>query len=587
MSNEKISISTLRSLSVVCSRPVKLNTRTGRYLVGCGKCPSCLNAISARRVSAIKNWAAKYKYCYMAVLTYAPEYLPYAQFQVDFSDSFVCRGKEKRILNYTSFYPVARDFSALSKGNKPFSDDLIDPQYFYVNYEELLAFSSKQEVPVGCISYANIRDYQNFTKRLRANIAREYKIQSKFQSPSTHSRDTFEEEKVRSTEDLSFSYYVVSEYGEDHNRPHWHILLCFNSDFIAGNVVRLVSEAWPFGGTDTSLSRGYCAEYLASYLGSYYAHGRLFNDCPFIRPRQRHSIGFEHTFFKSRYSLRDFDKVADDVCHGRVVKDADAFTCIFPTLNDYSRFFLRFPANFHELPSLFRKMPFIISNLPREESDRGRIMPVLDYSVPIRDYAEFCVNTWIQEIHSFIVEMGYTRHTPVTLLDLYTRNFLSEYQYLFFKIFDIGKYLVFIAHHMSFDVEYSRARYMNTDMFKTVVGRLVTWFRHLRRVCFNWNIISMNTLCDYCNKMADFVKQKDFISLQNFYRRLEDFNNSSVVDFLYNLKFIFYGTEAENFENCEDFSENRAFLLATSYAETQIQRKKHERMTTHRINGLS
>lgn len=214
-------------------------------------------------------------------------------------------------------------------------------------------------------------------------------------------------------------------------------------------------------------------------------------------------------------------------------------------------------------------------------------MPVLDYSVPIRDYAEFCVNTWIQEIHSFIVEMGYTRHTPVTLLDLYTRNFLSEYQYLFFKIFDIGKYLVFIAHHMSFDVEYSYARYMNTDMFKTVVGRLVTWFRHLRRVCFNWNIISMNTLCDYCNKMADFVKQKDFISLQNFYRRLEDFNNSSVVDFLYNLKFIFYGTEAENFENCEDFSENRAFLLATSYAETQIQRKKHERMTTHRINGLS
>lgn len=128
---------------------------------------------------------------------------------------------------------------------------------------------------------------------------------------------------------------------------------------------------------------------------------------------------------------------------------------------------------------------------------------------------------------------------------------------------------------------------MNTDMYKTVVGRLVIWFRHLRRVCFNWHIFSLNTLCDYCNKMANFVIQKDFISLQNFYRRLEDFNNSSVTNFLYNLKFISYGTEAENFENCEDFSANRAFLLATAYAETQIQRKKHERMNSHRISGLS
>lgn len=587
MSDEKISVSTLRSLSVVCSRPVELNTRTGRYLVGCGKCPSCLNAISARRVSAIKNWAAKYKYCYMAVLTYAPEYLPYAQFRVDFLDSFVCRGKEKRILYYTSFHPVARDFSALSKGNKPFSDDLIEPHYFYVNYRELLAFSSKQEVPVGCISYANVKDYQNFTKRLRANIAREYKIQSKFQSPSTHPCDSYEEEKVRSVEDLSFSYYVVSEYGEEHNRPHWHFLLCFNSDFLAQNIVRLVSSSWPFGGANTSLSRGFCAEYLASYLGSYYAHGRLFDDCSFIRPRQRHSIGFEHTFFKSRYSLRDFDKVADEVCHGRVVKDADSFTCIFPTLNDYSRFFLRFPANFHELPSLFRKMPFVISGLPRHESDKDRVMPVLDYSVPVRDYAEFCANTWIKEIYSFLVEMKVSRYRPITFLDLYTRNFLSEYQYLFFKIFDIGRYLVFIAHHMSFDKEYSFVRYMDTDMYKTIVGRLVTWFRHLRRVCFNWHISNLSTLSDYCCKMANFVKQKDFISLQNFYRRLEDFNSPSVTDFLYNLKFLSYGTEAENFENREDLSENRAFLLATAYAETQIQRKKHERMNSHRINGLS
>lgn len=589
MSNEKISISTLRSLSVVCSRPVKLNTRTGNYLVGCGRCASCLNAIAARRVSAIKNWAAKYKYCYMAVLTYAPKFLPYARFVVDSSDSFVCRGKEKRVLNYTSFYPVGRDFSGLSKGNKSFSDDLIDPQHFYVNHDELLAFSTKQEVPVGCVSYANIRDYQNFTKRLRANIAREYKIQSKFQSPSTHSCDTFEEEKIRSVEDLSFSYYVVSEYGEEHNRPHWHFLLCFNSDFLARNIVRLVSSSWPFGGTDTSLSRGYCAEYLASYLGSYHAHSRLFNDCAFLRPRHRHSIGFEQTFFKARYSLRDFEKVAHEVCYGRVVKDADAFTCIFPTLNDYSRFFLRFPSVFHELSSLFQKMPFIISSLPRDESDKDRIMPVLDYSVPIRDYAEFCVNYWIQHIHLFSSQMGLSRvqRQPVSLLDLYNRNFLSEYQYLFFKIFDIGKYLVFIAHHMFYDVEYSRVQYMNTDMYRMIVGRLVTWFRHLRCVCFNWNISNFSALSDYCCKMANFVKQKDFVSLQNFYRRIEDFNSPSVTDFLYNLKFLSYGTEAENFEDCEDISANRAFLLATAYAQTQIQRKKHERMNSHRINGLS
>ena len=78
----------------------------------------------------------------MAVLTYAPRYLPYAQFLVDYSDSFVCKGKEKRVLNYVTFTPISRDFAGLSKGARGFSDDLVDPQSYYVNYDELLAFSS-------------------------------------------------------------------------------------------------------------------------------------------------------------------------------------------------------------------------------------------------------------------------------------------------------------------------------------------------------------------------------------------------------------------------------------------------------------
>lgn len=584
MSNEKISISTLRSLSVVCTRPVELNTRTGRYLVGCGKCSACLNSLAARRVSSIKQWAAKYKYCYMAVLTYAPEYLPYAEYSVDHTDTFAHPGKNSRVLNYTTFTPVPRDFSGLSKSNREFSEDLVEPQSFYVNTEELISFAFKQEVPIGCVSYANVRDYQNFTKRLRALIKKEYYLWSRLQSNETSPGFTSERPEIQSSEDLSFSYYVVSEYGEDHNRPHWHFLLCFNSDFISRRIVRFVSEVWPFGGTNTSLSRGYCAEYLASYLGSYYDHSGLFDDCPLVRPRQRHSVGFDHTFYKSRYSLREFEKVTMETCDGRVVKDAENFTCVFPTLNDYSRFFLRFPCDFRELPSLFRKMPFIVFGLPH--GDESRINPVLDYSVPLVDYAQYCVNTWISKFVNSIQLFSLNPKEHLSLFDLYKNSSLSDFQYEFFKIFDIGHHLVFLARHTLFDSEYSNGKYVLSNLYKTIVGRLVTWFRHLRCVCFNWHIDNLTTFSQYCNKMADFVKLKDFKTLCNFYRRLEGFNNSDVTNFLYNLKFISYGTERESLEDSEDFSQNRAFLLATVFSQEQITRKKHQKRQSHLISGL-
>ena len=116
------------------------------------------------------------------------------------------------------------------------------------------------------IPYCNTSDCQLFLKRLRFAVNKKYNEQIRF--------------------------YAVSEYGPRTYRPHWHLLLFFNSDELTEVISQYVSESWSYGSTSCDLSRGGSASYVASYVNSSCCLPSLYVQHKEIRPRSLHSKGY-------------------------------------------------------------------------------------------------------------------------------------------------------------------------------------------------------------------------------------------------------------------------------------------------------
>lgn len=115
----------------------------------------------------------------------------------------------------------------------------------------------------GDIPYLSKYDLRNFIKRFRFYANKNY------------------DAKVR--------YYAVGEYGPVHYRPHYHVLLFFDSKQLCENFGEILSKSWKFGRIDYSLSEGSCAQYTTSYTNSYLCVPSLLK-APQIRPFCVHSF---------------------------------------------------------------------------------------------------------------------------------------------------------------------------------------------------------------------------------------------------------------------------------------------------------
>lgn len=71
------------------------------------------------------------------------------------------------------------------------------------------------------------KDITDFLKRLRISLSRKFKI-----------------------DDEAFSYFICSEYGSLHGRPHYHLLLFFRQKIDPLRLSLLVSKTWKLGRTD-------------------------------------------------------------------------------------------------------------------------------------------------------------------------------------------------------------------------------------------------------------------------------------------------------------------------------------------------
>lgn len=307
-------------------------------VVSCGSCPSCVLRRSGVQTNLLTTYSAQFRYVYFVTLTYAPCFLPTLEVSVieactdDVADvpcvpsiDDLDAGDPNTYL--FGFRSVPRSASVKLKNStveRTFKDSEVRFSY-PMKPKDLLSILGKvkHDVP-NRIPYICNRDLDLFLKRLRSY---------------------YPDEKLR--------YYAVSEYGPTSFRPHWHLLLFSDSERFSQTVCENVSKAWSYGRCDASLSRGFAAPYVASYVNSFVALPNFYTQMPkVVRPKSFHSIGFtESNLFPRKVRIAEIDKVADKCLNGVRVERDGYFRTIKPTWPYLLRLFPRFSDPVRKLSS--------------------------------------------------------------------------------------------------------------------------------------------------------------------------------------------------------------------------------------------
>lgn len=244
-----------------CLHPKRIiNPYTHETLVvPCGSCEACRLAKNNRNAFLCDIESMSNLYTCFITLTYANRFIPRA---------IVVDSIER---------PFGRDLVDKETGEYLCDADLTDE-----DLERLL----RKFYLFGDVPYLRKYDLQCFLKRLR------YYINEKFGNI-----------KVR--------YFAAGEYGPVHFRPHYHLLLFFNSKELLSLLSTLVCKAWQFGRVDCQKSKGNCSSYVAAYVNSSCTLPRLFTSRT-VAPFSLHSQRLGQMFFQSERtqvyasSARDF-----------------------------------------------------------------------------------------------------------------------------------------------------------------------------------------------------------------------------------------------------------------------------------------
>ncbi len=320
-------------------------------LVSCGSCPSCILRRSGIQTNLLTSYSAQFRYVYFVTLTYAPCFLPTLEVSIletctdDIADvpcvpdidDLDAADPNTYLFGFRS---VPRSASVKLK-NSTVERTFKDPEICFtygMKPKELLSILGKinHNVPHR-IPYVCNRDLDLFLKRLRSY---------------------YPDEKLR--------YYAVSEYGPTSFRPHWHLLLFSNSDRFSQTVLENVSKAWSYGRCDASLSRGFAASYVASYVNSFVALPNFYTQMPkVVRPKSFHSIGFtESNLFPRKVRIAEVDEVIDKCLDGVRVERDGYFRTIRPSWPYLLRLFPRFSDAIRKSPSSIYQLLFAAFTAP-------------------------------------------------------------------------------------------------------------------------------------------------------------------------------------------------------------------------------
>ena len=302
------------------------NRYTGKRIpVDCGQCDYCIHKKAQKASMRVKTAGSAFEHCWFVTLTYDNEHIPlfncevyYSEYDDVLSDSGVVYGYEKHAYVPVSEYcctdpeQLRHIFFTQVQGTVPYNretgqyEEVRDSWFLSMNAIRSFISKTQSATPYGVegelsakygnnlISFLNYVDVQNYIKRLRRHL------------------DKYTNEKI--------SFYAVGEYGPVHFRPHFHLLLFFNSQEIADVLRECHNKSWKFGRSDIQRSNGGCASYVASYVNSLAAAPSLYRSCRAFKPRSRASLGFfekGETFDEGEDVYAQIEQKIDSVVNGR------------------------------------------------------------------------------------------------------------------------------------------------------------------------------------------------------------------------------------------------------------------------------
>nr|WEW54456.1 MAG: replication initiation protein [Microvirus Sku28] len=309
-----------------CLEPrVIVNSVGDKMLVPCGHCIACTLRKSNTYTSLCRLESLSHPQTWFITLTLNDDYIPRLDITFD-EDNLQCR------------YKIVR-----KKLVKTDSKDSADGYYHIKTFPSLFALHKYKESVVELqkkvgneyIPVLYKKDLQRFL----------YKLRNYFKKLGYG--------KLR--------YFAVGEYGPEHLRPHYHLLLWLetpledlydysirthgrNRIFTSSNVLdKGIRACWKYGYQTSELSKGHAAQYTSGYATSYNYVPFLLRESKF-RPFQCHSNGLGKRFFDTQrdsiYENGGFNNMYARFSgnYSEIIPSVGIQTAFFPKCYGYSTF---------------------------------------------------------------------------------------------------------------------------------------------------------------------------------------------------------------------------------------------------------
>lgn len=482
-----------------CLHPVKVFNKYTNDVVyaPCGHCYSCLKNKSNRDTALAMNIASNFKYCYFVLLSYEDCYLPYIELKTidpldDTRSNYLFSSVNR---NLHIHVPNGRD-RIIEDPLFEFTHSMTPSEYQNIVVKSHGRYDFLRKCVVyprfeDCdnrIPYCNTSDCQRFLKRLRF-----------------HSKNKYNEE---------IRFYGVSEYGPRTYRPHWHLLLFFNSDELASSIQQLVSSSWSYGSTSCSLSRGGSASYVASYVNSSVCLPPLYLQHKEIRARSLHSKGYGNNHvFPAKASIHELGEMSSILLNGTSISVNGEAKQIYPSRSYKHTVFPRF-SNFvckspHSSAYLFSAAFFAPERLIR----LGYLDITYDKSVsPVSEFAHAYTNFFLdREDKGFV-------HSDDELIVVFVRLDAPNRKYWHCLTYD----QIYSKFYRLFNQVFRSARFWN--LFDCVdVYRRGPIYELMQASDEYWNEFARRQLRDYyeflenCNE-----KQRSFLFSRSAYNEVKN-----------------------------------------------------------------
>lgn len=287
----------------------------------CGKCSACIQQKASYRANRIRNNVRPDEEALFVTLTYKNEYIPYV-FMEDLSRQV--QNLDIYRQNTCRYIRKSKDYDMCLKEGLPGqcleTYDVKYPEDFDINkFQSIQTKEFYQKNRVGVIYY---KDLQNFFKRLRINLDRNYGI----------------------TE--PFTFFACAELGPTTKRPHFHTLIFIKPSYEKAFRNAIV-KSWPFADCRRTEKYIEVARDAASYVSSYVNCSSDFPSFFKINEfKQKHSYSHNFGMASSAFNLYSILEKVDkgDMSYIRQIKREGVPSNVVLPIPEYviNRYFPRF-----------------------------------------------------------------------------------------------------------------------------------------------------------------------------------------------------------------------------------------------------